>query len=527
MGNLYGGIVAAIVALPLAIAFGITSGLGAAAGIYGAIFLGFLAALFGGTKTQISGPTGPMTVVSASVIAHFSENHAFIFGVFFLAGLFQIVFGLLKIGKLIRFIPYPVISGFMSGIGVIIIALQINVAFGLPVESSVVDSLFSLPSTLVNMDVNSLILTLLTLLVVFFTPKSIDNKLPSPLIALVLLSFCAYIFKLDVAYVSNIPRGLPQFSLPEFNFNSLSFMINSALTLAILGTIDSLLTSIVADSMSQDKHNSNRELVGQGIGNAVASLFGGLPGAGATMRTVVNIKSGATQNSSGMIHAILLLLTLLIFAPLAAKIPMPVLAGILIKVGIDILDYKMLKQINIIPKYDLLVMVLVFALTIFVDLIVAVGAGVVLASFLIINRLTQKSHVDVRGYDGINHSSRTSSAGTEIQIVNINGPFFFGSISQIVKNIEKVYDFKTVIIDFSNVLLMDLSAVYALNDSIFRLNDRGSSAYIVADEKRHRQLLNLGIRDIVPQENIFPSQKLAIETIQRKMTILLDHAQVA
>ncbi len=525
MGNIYGGIVAAIIALPLAIAFGITSGLGAAAGIYGAIFLGFLAALFGGTKTQISGPTGPMTVVSASVIAQFSDNHALIFGVFFLAGVFQIALGLLRIGKLIRFIPYPVISGFMTGIGIIIIVLQINVAFGLPTDKSVLGTLGALPSTVMNMDIISLLLTLSTLLMLLLIPKSIDEKLPSPLTALILLSAAAHFLHLDVAYVSNIPRGLPHFTLPEFDTNTLFFMINSALTLALLGAIDSLLTSIVADSMSQDKHNSNKELIGQGIGNTVASLFGGLPGAGATMRTVINIKSGATQKSSGMIHAVFLLMTLFIFAPLAAKIPMPVLAGILIKVGIDILDYKMLKQINIIPKHDLLVMTLVFLLTIFVDLIIAVGAGVVLASFLIINQLVHKSHVDVRDYDGSPHSPDTPISGEDIRIVKINGPFFFGSISPIIKSIEKVCDFKNVIIDCSNVLLMDLSAIYALSDSIFKLNDRGGKTYIVADEKRRQQLLKFGIMDFVPQENILPSQKLAIENIQRNISLGVSPAR--
>lgn len=513
MGNIYGGIVAAVIALPLAMAFGIASGLGAEAGIYGAICLGFFGSLFGGTKTQISGPTGPMTVVSASVVAQYSNNPALIVGVFLLAGLLQIVFGMSKIGKFMKFIPYPVISGFMTGIGIIIIVLQINVAFGAPIESSVIQTIVSLPKTLSNIDIVSLIFSTATLLIVILTPKSVDAKLPSPLIALFLLSFTAYIFKIEVAYVSDIPSGLPHFSMPELNQKTILFMINSAITLAILGAIDSLLTSIVADSMSNDKHDPNKELIGQGIGNSISALFGGLPGAGATMRTVVNIKSGATQKTSGMIHSAILLLVLLCFAPLASKIPMPVLAGILIKVGIDILDYKLLKQISIAPKYDLWVMLVVFCLTIFVDLIVAVGAGVVLASVLIIGRLIQKSNVAVTAYE--EKGGQVENHPKEgLRIIQIDGPLFFASVSRMVENVEKNHDVKHVIIDFSKVLFMDLSAIYALIDSITKLKQMGNTAYIIADHKRKANFLKFGIQKLIPQEHIFPSQEHALRQIR-------------
>ena len=516
MGNIYGGLIAAIIALPLAIAFGIASGLGAQAGIYGAIFLGFFAALFGGTKTQISGPTGPMTVVSATVIASFSDNLSLVFGVFFLAGIFQILFGLIKLGKLVKFIPYPVISGFMNGIGLIIIILQINVALGVAGESSVVTTLWKLPQTFSHIDFASLILTAATLAIVFFTPSSISTKVPSPLIALLLFSSVAYIMKLEVAYVSNIPSGLPEFVMPSFDIGILSFMLTSAVTLALLGTIDSLLTSIVADSISKDKHDSNKELIGQGIGNTIASLFGGLPGAGATMRTVINIKSGATGRLSGVVHAVMLLLILLIFAPLASKIPMPVLAGILIKVGLDILDYRMLRQFKVAPKYDLLVMLVVLGLTLFVDLIIAVGSGVVLASFLIINRLIQESHVDISSYEDIDKKYEDRITKDGVRIVNIKGPFFFGSTSQIIEDVEKVYDVKNVIIDCSHTSFMDLSAVYALSDSILKIHGLGSSVYLVAGKERKEKLLNLGIEEFLPQENIVIDQETACRLIAQQ-----------
>jgi SulP family sulfate permease len=510
IGNLYGGLVAAIIALPLAIAFGMASGLGAAAGLYGAVFLGFFAAAFGGTRTQISGPTGPMTVVVASLVPVFAENPALIFGTFLLAGAMQVAFGLLKIGSAVRFIPYPVISGFMNGIGIIIIILQINTAFGVAGSGSVLETLIDLPATIATLSVNALLLTFAALAIVLLTPNRISRVVPSPLIALVGLSLVAYFMQLDVTYVSDIPMGLPELVVPDISLTQISFMLTSALTLAILGSIDSLLTSLVADSITREKHDSNRELVGQGVGNAIASLFGGLPGAGATMRTVINIKSGATGRMSGMVHAVVLLLILLILAPLAEHIPMPVLAGILIKVGLDILDTRMLKQVNKAPYPDLAVMLAVFGLTVFVDLIVAVGVGIVLASFMIIRRLTQEAKVDIFGPE-VSGASVDRITDEGIRIVNITGAFFFGSTTQIVENVEKIYSVRSAIIDCSRVPFMDLSAVYALSDTLDRLRHAGTTAYIVTDQRRKGRLLELGLGDFIEPDHILPTQESALQ----------------
>ncbi len=514
MNNIFGGLTAAIIALPLAIAFGISSGLGASAGIYGAIFLGFFASLVGGTKTQISGPTGPMTVVSATVIAAFSHNLSIVFTVFLLAGIFQIVFGLLKIGKFVRFIPYPVISGFMNGIGMIIIILQISVAFGLETKSSVIDALSYIPHAISHINMEAFVLTVATLAILYLVPKKITAKIPSALIALVVLSIVATLFNLNVDFVSDIPTGLPSFVSFDFDIASLSFIVVSALTLAILGTIDSLLTSLVADSLTKEKHDSNKELIGQGVGNMISSFFGGLPGAGATMRTVVNIKSGANHRISGMIHAITLFLILLIFAPLASKIPMPVLAGILIKVGFDIFDYKMLKQLKIAPKYDIAIMMVVFLLTVFMDLIVAVGVGIVLSSFLIIYRITKESEVDILGEDVDEHQDDRIYKDGVVRIVNIKGPLFFGSSSFVLDKVDKIYDVQNVVIDCSSISFMDLSAVYALSETIEKLKDSGSKVYIVADEKRKENLLKLGIGKIIDESKIVGSQLKALRTIK-------------
>jgi len=510
IGNLYGGIVAAIIALPLAIAFGIASGLGAAAGLYGAIFLGFFAALFGGTKTQISGPTGPMTVVVASVIPVFAHNPALLFGTFLLAGLFQLLFGLLRLGSAVRYIPYPVISGFMNGIGIIIIVLQFNTALGVAGNSSVMGALLSIPSALQQLNPAALLLALASLAIVLLTPMRISKIVPSPLVALVLLSIASHLLGLNVATVSDIPTGLPTFTLPEFSLEQLSFMVTSALTLAVLGSIDSLLTSIVADSITRQKHDSNRELIGQGIGNAAASFFGGLPGAGATMRTVINIKSGAVGRLSGAVHALFLLLILLALSPLAEYIPLSVLAGILIKVGLDILDYRMLGHLKNAPRHDLAVMVAVFLLTVFVDLIVAVAVGVILASLLIIYRLTKGVKVDISGVTELKEGSGDRITDEGIRIVNITGPFFFGSTSQIIESVEKIYAVRAVIIDCSRVPFMDLSAVYALSDTIANLRSMGSMVYIVADGERKKKLFSLGIGKFIDKRAILPSQERAL-----------------
>jgi len=516
MNNLFGGLTAAIVALPLAIAFGISSGLGASAGIFGAIFLGFFASLFGGTKTQISGPTGPMTVVSASVVAVFGANLPLIFTTFLLAGVFQVILGLLKVGKFVRFIPYPVISGFMNGIGLIIILLQVNIALGLEANSSVSDALINLPSSILNLNPQAVLLTSATLLLLYTLPKNITNKIPAPLIALIIFSFVANFFNLHVEYVSDIPTGLPSFVEFSFDVSHASFVLVSALTLAVLGTIDSLLTSLVADSLTKDKHNSNKELVGQGIGNMVASLFGGLPGAGATMRTVSNIKSGATSNISGMIHSVILLLILLALAPLASKIAMPVLAGILIKVGFDIFDYKLLKQLNIIPKYDVWIMMIVFVLTVFVDLIVAVGVGIVLSAFLIINRLVKESAVNIVGEDVQEGNDDRIFKDGGVRVVNIRGPFFFGSTSFILDKVDKIYEVEHVVIDCSLVSFMDLSAIYALSETIEKLKSRGVEVYIVSDKNRKEKLIKLGITQSISADRIVESQLRALRLIKEK-----------
>jgi SulP family sulfate permease len=348
-GDIFGGITAAVVALPLALAFGVQSGMGAIAGLYGAIALGILAAIFGGTKTQISGPTGPMAVVAAAVIAGEIVTYGSIeaaigtiVATFVLAGIFQVLMGVLGIGQYVRYMPYPVISGFMSGIGLIIIFLQIFPFFGLASPAKIVDVFASLGEIGSNMNVQAVLLSLATIAIIYLFPK-VTTKVPSALVALIGLTLVTVFAGLQVPVIGDIPKGLPDVhidTLLAMDWHHPMVMVIPALTLAALGAIDSLLTSVVADNKTKTKHNSNRELIGQGIGNMGAGIIGGLPGAGATMRTVVNIDAGGRTRLSGVVHGLGLLIVLLGASEYAALIPLPVLAGILITVGLGIIDYK-------------------------------------------------------------------------------------------------------------------------------------------------------------------------------------------
>jgi SulP family sulfate permease len=484
-GDFFGGLTAGIVALPLALAFGVASGAGAAAGLYGAIALGFFAALLGGTPTQVSGPTGPMTVIFATAIVAFPGNTSAIFAVVFIAGAVQIIFGCLKVGSVVRYIPYPVISGFMSGIGVIIILLQLHPLLGAPSVSAPLESIMKLPAVLAQTDLYSLGLGCITMVIVFFTPPKVTRTVPSPLLALVVGSLLVALFNIPVAKIGKIPAGLPSLTLPLFSIELLPQIVTMALALAVLGSIDSLLTSVVADSITKTKHNSNKELVGQGIGNVAASLIGGLPGAGATMRTVVNIKAGGTTRVSGIIHALLLVAILLGLGPYAALIPLPVLAGILMKVGFDILDYRLLKIVRRIPRQDFAVMLAVFLITVFVDLIVAVGVGITLSSLMLTYRISRQAQINVQGVvphqAWQNDLERSLEEETKhgIRAVSINGPFFFGTTGKMQEHISKLIGTKVVIINCLDVPFIDLSGYFALAEMISRLNDEHIKPIVV------------------------------------------------
>ena len=385
-GDFFGGLTAAVVALPLALAFGVSSGLGPLAGLYGAIIVGFFASLFGGTKTQITGPTGPMTVVVASIFLHFDKNVQIVFFIISLAGLIQIFIGISKLGEHVRKIPSSVITGFMTGIGIIIISLQIPVFLGLGAHASVSSALFSLQN-IAYFKIDSLAIGLIGLLIVIFFPKKIDVYLPRPVIALVVGSLLASFYLTNQELIGAIPTGMPEFSIYIPTLKEIPEIIFFSLMLSSLGVIDSLLTSVVADNMTKTKHLSNKESIGQGIGNIISGFFGGLAGAGATMRTVVNIQSGGKTPYSGLLHSIILIFIIIFLGHYASMIPLAILASILLKVGCDIIDWDFIKNYRHKSSIDLFIVLLVILLIVFINLLLAIFVGTILSYLL-------KKHVE-------------------------------------------------------------------------------------------------------------------------------------
>ena len=493
-GDVFGGLTAGVVALPLALAFGVASGAGAAAGLYGAIALGLIAALLGGTRMQISGPTGPMTVVFASVLLVVGGDLAMAMAAVLVGGVLQVALGALKAGGLVRFIPYPVVSGFMSGIGIIIILLQLAPLIGAKPMSSPIAVVTHLPETLAAFNVQALVLAALTMLIVFKTPMRYSRIVPAPLIALILMTLLSVVAGFSVPVIGEIPMGLPELVIPKFSLETWTTILVLGATLALLGSIDSLLTSLVADSVTRTRHLPNRELIGQGAGNILCAFVGGLPGAGATMRTVVNIKAGGRGRLSGAVHALFLLTLLLGAAPLATQIPLAVLAGILVKVGIDILDYRLLKLLRQAPRSDVVVMVAVFGLTVFVDLIVAVGAGVVMSMGLIIHRLIQQVSFNVKPIA----AGPGSSMEGAVRIIEIDGPFFFGSASRLLDRADQVLETSAVVFDCTRVPFMDLSAQFALEEMIERLKDIRIPAFVAVADDQYEALTRLRAPHIPP-----------------------------
>jgi SulP family sulfate permease len=498
-GDFFGGITAGIVALPLALAFGEQTELGAVAGLYGAIALGIMAALFGGTKTQISGPTAPMTVVSAVMITEvLSETGSLqaampvIIATFVLTGIIQVLLGVLKLGKYIKYIPYPVVSGFMSGIGVIIVVTQIFPFIGADSPAGgafgTISSLHTIPE-LVN--VYSVAIAVVTIAIIYSLPY-LTKKVPATLVALLLISLLAYYFIPDglimkINSKGDIPSGLPEvrfdFLKVFVNFKVLIRIFEYAFTLAALGAIDSLLTSVVADNITKTKHNSNKELIGQGIGNVAAGIIGGLPGAGATMRTVININSGGKNRLSGVVAGLLLAAILLGLGQLVGHIPNAVLAGILVTVGIGIIDYKGIRHLKSIPLSDAVIMFIVLLLTVFVDLLVAVAAGMVLASFVFMKKTADivegssntRSLNDYRNDDNLWEDKKgiAKHLGEKVYIKSIEGPLFFGMISGFKSLFESLPEtVETVVIRMDNVPYVDQSGLYAMEEVITGLKEK-------------------------------------------------------
>jgi len=486
-GDLFGGLTAAIVALPLALAFGVASGAGAAAGLYGAIFTGLFAALFGGTPSQISGPTGPMTVVMAVVLTRFAADPAVAFTVVMIAGLLQIAFGRLGVGQYVTYIPYKVIAGFMTGIGLLIMLLQLGPLAGHPGAQGITAALADLPAQWGAPNGQAVLVAAVASAIVWIWPRSLGRWLPAPLAALLAASLLAAFWLRGAPVLGPMPRGLPLPLLPAVHWTDLPLMLQAALSLALLGSIDSLLTSLVADNLTRSHHDSKRELIGQGIGNFMAGLFGGIPGAGATVRTVVNIRAGGCGRLSGATHAVVLFAVLLGLGPLVAWIPHAALAAILLKVGFDIIDWPYLKRLGRCPREIGAVVLTVTLLTVFVDLITAVMVGLVMHSLLSARRMSQAQMKNVQLVSSDEDHAPLAAAVRDIMqrrrgqilLIRFSGPFSFGAATDLNRRMSfAATPYRAVILDFADVTYIDASIAMAIDALLQRAAEDGKAVWL-------------------------------------------------
>jgi SulP family sulfate permease len=532
-GDLFGGVTAAIVALPLALAFGVASGAGAAAGLWGAVLVGLFAALFGGTPTLISEPTGPMTVVMTAVIANLTardpENGlAMAFTVVMLAGIFQMVFGVLKLGRYITQMPYTVISGFMSGIGFILIILQLGPFLGQAIpKGGVMGTLTALPQLLQNARPTEVLLAVITLAILWLTPAGVKKVAPPQLIALVigtLLSLTLLSGGGDggegIRRIGEIASGFPKLQVPTFAPAQLQTMVVSAAVLGMLGCIDALLTAVIADSVTRTEHDSNKELIGQGLGNLVSGLFGGIAGAGATMGTVVNIQAGGRSALSGISRALILMVVILAGGRLAAQIPQAVLAGIALKVGVDIVDWGFIKRAHRISISGAVIMYLVIALTVLVDLIVAVGVGVFIANILTIDKMSalqSKAVKSVSTGDGDlmipdEEKALLDQGKGQVLLFQLNGAMIFGVAKAIAREHNAIRDCKAVIFDLSEVSHLGVTAALAVENAVEEAIEKGRQVFVVgAADTTQRRLEKLGLYKKLPAERTSISRHEALQ----------------
>ncbi|NOH82897.1 SulP family inorganic anion transporter [Vibrio sp. 03-59-1] len=520
-GDMFGGVTTAIISLPLALAFGVASGAGAEAGLWGAIMVGLFAALFGGSSSLISEPTGPMTVimtaVMTSMMARYPETGmAMTFTVVMMAGAFQILIGTLKLGKYITLMPYSVISGFMSGIGVILIILQLSPLLGHPAPSGgVMGTLNALPETLSNIQFGELFLGILTLLILFLLPDKYRKYMPAQLVALIVVTLLSVIiFDTDsIRRIGEIPAGLPSLVIPTVNAEMFTAMVIDALVLGTLGCIDTLLTAVIGDSLTRKDHDSDKELRGQGLANMLSGLFGALPGAGATMGTVTNIQVGARSPLSGVIRALVLALVVLVAGSLTEPIPMAVLAGIAVYVGFNILDWSFIQRAHKVSLQGMAIMYGVMLLTVFVDLIAAVGLGVFISNIIIIERLSREQARKVKAISDADDNdvpltdserSLLDQANGKVLFFYLSGPMIFSVSKAISRQHNSIDDYDAMILDLSDVPMIDVTVGLALENAIKDALDTNCEVYLLCpNESTLEQLEKFHVLDLVPEHNSF------------------------
>ncbi|QTH71740.1 SulP family inorganic anion transporter [Pseudoalteromonas xiamenensis] len=528
-GDLFGGVTTAIISLPLALAFGVASGAGAEAGMWGAILVGLFAALFGGSTSLISEPTGPMTVIMTAILttmvaSYPEQGPSLAFTVVMMAGAFQILLGTLRLGKYVTLMPYSVVSGFMSGIGIILIILQLAPLLGHKAPGGgVTGTLSALPELIINVQFGELFLGAITLAILFYFPKKYRQYVPAQLVALVSVTLLSIIlFDTDsIRRIGEIPSALPTFVLPTFEPEIFTKMIIDALVLGTLGCIDTLLTAVIADSLTRTEHDSDKELRGQGIANMIAGAFGALPGAGATMGTVVNVQVGARSPLAGILRAVILMAVVFVAGSLTEPIPMAVLAGIAVYVGINILDWSFIQRAHKLSTSQMAIMYGVMLLTVLVDLMVAVGLGVFISNILVIEKLSRVQSEQVKAIsDGDDDDVPLSkkerrlldSAHGQLLFFYLSGPMIFSVSKAISRQHRHVSKFKAMVIDLSDVPMLDVTVSLAIENAILDALEANVEVYIFSPNRdTTMQLEKFNIRDRLTPLAFCASRELAIE----------------
>jgi sulphate transporter len=515
-GDILGGLNAAIITLPQALAFGVATGFGASAGIWGAIILSLVAGILGTKIPMISGVTGPVAIVVASIMHALDKDLGAVVFIVFLAGIIQILLSLTKLPEVVKYVPYPVISGFMNGVGVIIIIMQLNPLLGISPCSNTIESIETICKSISAVNIEAFGIGILTLLIVFLFPKKWNKYVPSQILALIICTLISIKAGLQVSKISEISVSLPAVSIPKTNLHDLITYFHYAITLAVILSSESLLTGLVCTSITKVQLPPKRLLSAQGIGNMCCALTGTLPGSAATMRTVAALRTGASTKLAAVVTSFVLVLLIYKFSGFVAEIPLAVLAGILIKIGYDIIDTKFLKVIKLAPKDDLYVLILVFLLTVFYNLIVAVGAGITLAALLYAKKAADKAKLvnkEVYDKDIMNlEKVLEKDYRHKIRVVHINGAFFFGSATQLISQFDELLGTRYLILVYDSDDLLDISAVFALEDIVLRLKSQHIKILMVINnEEVHKQLQQYGITEQIGENRVYFSEIEAIE----------------
>lgn len=522
-GDIFGGLNAAIIALPQALAFGVATGFGAGAGIWGAIILCFVAGILGTKVPMISGITGPVAIVIASIMHALNKDINSVLLIMLMAGIFQILLSLTKLTDIVKYIPYPVISGFMNGVGTIIIIMQINPLLGLKSCSNTIESLENVFGSITGMNTEAFLLGALTLLIVFIIPKRFNRYIPSQILALIICTFISLKFGMNLERISEISVSMPKLSVPQANLHDIITYFHYGITLAIILSSETLLTGLVCNSLTKKTSSPSVLIASQGIGNLCCALTGSLPGSAATMRTVAAINSGASTKLAPVVSAFILFLLVYKFSGFVAEIPLCVLAGILIKIGFDIIDVKLLKVIKLAPKEDKYVLAVVFLLTVFYNLIVAVGAGITLAALLYAKKVADNTKLVKKAvYDeDIKKLEKEVEKDYQhkIRAVHISGQFFFGSATRLISQFDEMLGTKYLILNYDSEDLLDISAIFAFEDIITRLKSQHIKILLVIrNEDIYNQLKEHNITAEIGESRIFYSEFEAIEHAKNSLS---------